>query len=175
MYLKTVNILKLDSRYVDMKISSCNNVYSDWLQGKYDFHEQNYKTFSRVFGMNSSFLEIFLLERKIKGPCWLNVSNFEVASNPYTHTSMELRCSKPSDVAVMESLRPAPPPPLVVMALNIKAGVNPKTNANEIALISCLVNNRYYLEKQAPKIPFQEHFCGKFLKNVNFHIVEMRL
>lgn len=53
------------------------------------------ETFSRVFGTNTSFLEIFLIERRIKGPGWLEiidptVSNplaswckFEVKTNPY--------------------------------------------------------------------------------------------
>lgn len=33
------------------------------------------ETFSHVFGTNTGFLELFLIERKIKGPCWLNVIN----------------------------------------------------------------------------------------------------
>ena len=33
------------------------------------------ETFSRVFGANQSSLERFLLERKIKGPCWLDFKN----------------------------------------------------------------------------------------------------
>jgi len=31
------------------------------------------ETFSHVFGTNTSALELFLLDRKIKGPCWLDV------------------------------------------------------------------------------------------------------
>lgn len=30
-------------------------------------------TFSHVFGTNTSSLEHFLLSRKIRGPCWLDV------------------------------------------------------------------------------------------------------
>lgn len=38
---------------------------------------QNLKgeTFSHVFGTNTSSLELFLMNRKIKGPCWLEVKN----------------------------------------------------------------------------------------------------
>ena len=31
------------------------------------------QTFSRAFGTNTSSLELLLIERKIKGPCWLDV------------------------------------------------------------------------------------------------------
>lgn len=33
------------------------------------------ETFSHVFGTNTSGLELFLMNRKIKGPCWLEVKN----------------------------------------------------------------------------------------------------
>lgn len=33
------------------------------------------ETFSHVFGTNTSSLELFLMNRKIKGPCWLEVKN----------------------------------------------------------------------------------------------------
>ena len=33
------------------------------------------ETFSHVFGTNTSSLELFLMNRKIKGPCWLEVRN----------------------------------------------------------------------------------------------------
>jgi DNA polymerase alpha subunit A len=32
-------------------------------------------TFECVFGLNQSMLELFILKRKIKGPCWLTIKN----------------------------------------------------------------------------------------------------
>ena len=32
-------------------------------------------TFECIFGANQSMLELFLLKRKIKGPCWLTIKN----------------------------------------------------------------------------------------------------
>jgi len=32
------------------------------------------ETFSHVFGANKSSLELFLLEQKIRGPCWLDIT-----------------------------------------------------------------------------------------------------
>jgi DNA polymerase alpha subunit A len=32
-------------------------------------------TFECIFGANQSILELFILKRKIKGPCWLTITN----------------------------------------------------------------------------------------------------
>ena len=32
-------------------------------------------TFETIFGAQQSMLELFILKRKIKGPCWLTISN----------------------------------------------------------------------------------------------------
>ena len=34
------------------------------------------RTFSHIFGNNSSALELLLLERKMRGPSWLNITKF---------------------------------------------------------------------------------------------------
>ena len=36
------------------------------------------ETFSHVFGTNTSALEMFVLDRRIKGPCWLDISGPQV-------------------------------------------------------------------------------------------------
>ena len=42
-------------------------------------------TFSHVFGSNTSSLEHFLLSRKIRGPCWLDIKTPRM-SNIHMHT-----------------------------------------------------------------------------------------
>lgn len=37
------------------------------------------KTFSHVFGANTSAFELFVLKRKIMGPCWLNIQEPELS------------------------------------------------------------------------------------------------
>jgi DNA polymerase alpha subunit A len=34
-------------------------------------------TFECLFGANQSMLELFILKRKIKGPCWLTIKNVQ--------------------------------------------------------------------------------------------------
>ncbi|KAF5303013.1 hypothetical protein FQR65_LT08342 [Abscondita terminalis] len=95
------------------------------------------KTFSKVFGSKSSFLEIFLLERKIKGPC---CPLFEAC-----------------DVSITSDI--SPPPPLLLLTVNLKTAINPKTMANEIVMISVLVHSKYAVDKKPPNPLFEQHFC----------------
>ena len=32
-------------------------------------------TFEAIFGSNQSMLELFIMKRKIRGPCWLTITN----------------------------------------------------------------------------------------------------
>jgi len=43
------------------------------------------ETFSHVFGTNSSALEMFILDRHIKGPCWLDISSPQVFKSFFMH------------------------------------------------------------------------------------------
>ncbi|XP_017784640.1 PREDICTED: DNA polymerase alpha catalytic subunit isoform X2 [Nicrophorus vespilloides] len=137
----------IDSEYLEVRYT-----------GNINFLNKRFYTISRIFGANSGFLEILLLDRKIKGPCWLSVKNADISMNPYTYSTIEMTCEKYSNISVIQATKPLPPPPLVVLALNIKLAVN-INGENQIALISSLINNRYYVDKQAPTPPFQEHFC----------------
>lgn len=122
---------------------------------------QTGKTFSHVFGKNTSFLEILLLERKIKGPCWLEIKNPQPVKNPLSWCKLEMNCNGPSNLCHSTSTNSTSPPPLVVATINIRT-VPSKKMTNEIVMIGCLVHNQYFIDKQAPKHPFQQHFCGKF-------------
>lgn len=54
-------------------------------------------------------------------------------------------------------------PPLVVMTINLRKTVKPKTSENEICMISCLVHHEFPLNKAVPDPPFQIPFCGECL------------
>ncbi len=71
------------------------------------------------------------------------------------------------------------PPPLAVMALNLRTVVNNRTQQVEIVAISCLIQNEFHVDRAAPQPPFQQHFCRKLQvrkllndmlkKKINFH------
>lgn len=102
---------------------------------------------------------MFLLERKIKGPCWLTVTNFTVVTSPLSWCKVELNCMDIKSITVADEKNIAPPP-IVLAALNVQTALNVNTSKNEVVMIACLVNKTFAINKPAPSPPFQEHFCG---------------
>ncbi|KAL0275791.1 UNVERIFIED_CONTAM: hypothetical protein PYX00_003535 [Menopon gallinae] len=146
-----------ESEYLEVKYPSTGPKLQSDLSGE---------TFSRVFGTNTSALELLLVDRKIKGPAWLEIKNPQPANAPCSWCKTEAICSKPDDVFVSTTL--GPPPPLTVIAINIRTVVNQKNMQNEIVMISCLVHNEYQIDKPAPNPPFRSHFCA-FTKPSDIH------
>uniref|UniRef100_A0A8D0VE40 DNA polymerase n=1 Tax=Sus scrofa TaxID=9823 RepID=A0A8D0VE40_PIG len=114
------------------------------------------ETFSHVFGTNTSSLELFLMNRKIKGPCWLEVKNPQLLNQPISWCKFEAMALKPDLVNVIKDVGP---PPLVVMSLSMKTMQNAKTHENEIIAVAALVHHSFALDKAPPQPPFQSHFC----------------
>ncbi|KAK6620720.1 hypothetical protein RUM43_011015 [Polyplax serrata] len=137
----------LESEYLEVKYPATYSKLSQDLSGE---------TFSRVFGTNSSSLELLLLDRKIKGPCWLEVKNPQNSKMPMSWCKLETRCVQLEDLVLSETI--SPPPPLVLMAINIRSIVNNNMD-NEVIMIGVLVHNQYRIDKPSPNPPFNYHFC----------------
>ncbi|ELW48287.1 DNA polymerase alpha catalytic subunit [Tupaia chinensis] len=114
------------------------------------------ETFSHVFGTNTSSLELFLMNRKIKGPCWLEVKNPQLLNPPISWCKVEAIALKPDLVNVIKDVGP---PPLVVMSFSMKTMQNAKYHQNEVIAVVALVHHSFALDKAAPQPPFQSHFC----------------
>ncbi|XP_008578186.1 PREDICTED: DNA polymerase alpha catalytic subunit, partial [Galeopterus variegatus] len=114
------------------------------------------ETFSHVFGTNTSSLELFLMNRKIKGPCWLEVKNPQLSNQPISWCKVEAMALKPDLVNVIKDVGS---PPLVVMSFSMKTVQNTKNHQNEIIAIAALVHHSFALDKAPPQPPFQSHFC----------------
>ncbi|KAM9204834.1 DNA polymerase alpha catalytic subunit [Mergus octosetaceus] len=115
------------------------------------------ETFSHVFGTNTSSLELLLMSRKIKGPCWLEIKNPQPSNQSVSWCKIEAVALKPGLVNVVKDT--LPPPPLVVMSLSIKTTQNPQTHQNVIVAIAALIHQKFPLDKAPPQPPFQTHFC----------------
>ncbi|TWW71126.1 DNA polymerase alpha catalytic subunit isoform X1 [Takifugu flavidus] len=113
-------------------------------------------TFSHIFGTNTSFLEHLLLSRKIKGPCWLDVTTPQRMSQPVSWCKVEALALKPDLISVIKDLVP---PPLTVMSISLKTVQNPKTLHNEIVSLAALIHHQFQMDKAAPEPPYQSHFC----------------
>ncbi|XP_066254764.1 DNA polymerase alpha catalytic subunit [Euwallacea similis] len=139
---------------------------SDYLEVRYSSTEPRInldsipttpKTFSKIFGINTSNIERLLIDAKLKGPCWLDIKNSELNSNPLSWCKIEVNCNSMSNlIKVEENL---PPPPLVVATVNFRFHFNTQTNQNEILMASCVSHSRYFLDRPQPSTPFDHHFC----------------
>ncbi|XP_068438304.1 DNA polymerase alpha catalytic subunit [Clinocottus analis] len=113
-------------------------------------------TFSHIFGSNTSSLEHFLLSRKIKGPCWLDIKTPQLISQPVSWCKVEALALRSDLVTVVRDLSP---PPITVMSISLKTIQNPKTHHNEIVSLAALVHYQFHVDKAPPQPPYQNHFC----------------
>lgn len=119
-----------------------------------------FNTIEHIFGCNTNPLETFLLQRKIKGPCWLNISNYQVNKvQQSTWCNLGITCPNPKSISVATDVK-APPPPLVIATLYVRTALHPKTQTNEIIMIAFLINNKFAIDKKPPNPPYTRHLCG---------------
>ncbi|KAI9145154.1 DNA polymerase family B-domain-containing protein [Paraphysoderma sedebokerense] len=100
------------------------------------------KTFWHVFGANTNALELFILKRKLMGPCWLQIKNAAISKQNVSWCRFEVTVSNPKNINPFKESDPACPkntPPLVVACLNLKTILNHQKNTNEIVIASLLV------------------------------------
>ncbi|KAI4466445.1 dna polymerase alpha catalytic subunit [Holotrichia oblita] len=104
---------------------------------------QSGDTYSTIFGLNTSYLEIVLIEQKIRGPCWLEVVD-------------------PEPLHIVDSTKALPPPPLVVLSVNLRTivGHGKYGVKNEIVMLSGLVQNKYCIDKQTSKPRSTTFLCS---------------
>ena len=123
----------------------------------------NGETFGHVFNYNQSSLERFIIDLKLKGPCWLKIKNPEIVTSPISWCKFEYAIEKPFIQVQLhrdENLL-SKEVPLSFMTLSLKTYLNPKTNLNEIIAISCLINREYFISKNNDKTieKVDDHFC----------------
>ncbi|XP_047521057.1 DNA polymerase alpha catalytic subunit [Pieris napi] len=120
---------------------------------------KKYLTFSHIFGANTSSLELFLLERKMKGPCWLEVVEAESVGAKVSLCKLEASCDNMENINVIRSGEDLEPPPIIIAAINMRTVTDAKTNKTKILMISCLSHNSFPIHRPPPNPPFQQHFC----------------
>lgn len=107
------------------------------------------ETFSYIFGKNSSLLENILISRKIKGPCWLKVTNYEYGNNfSNTWCKFEITSKDYKNIEVLDekTSQGLHIPPLKIMSISTKT--IPSNNGNELFAISCAVKDNYHIEDE---------------------------
>ncbi|KAI6139794.1 hypothetical protein BKA82DRAFT_955077 [Pisolithus tinctorius] len=89
----------------------------------------------RIFGTNTSIFEIFVLKRKIMGPCWLVIKDVNIDASGISWCKLEANVSSPKDVSPMGDGAPEPPP-LTIMSLAVRTVLNHQENKREIVCVS---------------------------------------
>ncbi|XP_063979720.1 DNA polymerase alpha catalytic subunit [Diachasmimorpha longicaudata] len=142
-------------------------VESDYLEVRYPASyspipsDYTGKTIEHIFGSSVNALELLLIERDIKGPCWLEIKNPIVVEGLATWCKLQVNCLKMENISVHkdDDGRKLSIPPMTVTTLNIRTSLNAKEQTNEIAMISVLSHDDFQIDKAAPKPAFQQHYC----------------
>ena len=109
----------------------------------------NSNTFDYIFGKDSSLLENIILNRKIYGPCWLKIKNFEYGKSlNYTLSNFEILIDDYKNIEVLsdEIQKSKIIPPFKILSLSTKnIQIN---NQNELFCISCVLIDNFHIEDE---------------------------
>ncbi|CAH8663099.1 unnamed protein product [Schistosoma bovis] len=156
------------SDYLEVRYAASYSALPADLQGK---------TFSHVFGTNTSFLENLVLDLQLRGPCWLEIKDasqvqpqiswcqidYEViwrsgSGCPITKLSTVIESQKLSSDNTPDLMKVPPAPPLCLAAINIKSVTQKHSSHSEVISIGLLIDNAYLLDKPIEKSLFQTHY-----------------
>ena len=101
---------------------------------------QNLTHIERIFGVTTTPIELFLMKRKLMGPCWIKVRRPKVLPDAVSWCKVECAVDSPKLIVKLEGNEMMPPPPLVSMCLSMKTAVNPITHTHEIIALSGIVH-----------------------------------
>ena len=109
------------------------------------------ETFSYIFGKNSSLLENIILSRKLKGPCWIKVKDFEHGNNfAHTWSKYEITIKNYKNFEILDDKTiqqlKMHIPPLKILSLSTKT--IPANNGNELFAIACALKDNYHIEDE---------------------------
>ncbi|ETN64245.1 DNA polymerase alpha catalytic subunit [Anopheles darlingi] len=166
-----LNIAKYRSRVVTKSFAYTSAtsslqvpVSSEYLEVRYSAKlpppplDRRYRTIAHIFGTNTNVVEQFLLERKVKGPCWMELRGATQRETKTSWCKLEVTVPDISCVTVATDAATASPPPLVLCSINVRSVL--RNSTNEIAMITMLVNDQFSLSKPPPNPPFNKQYCG---------------
>lgn len=95
------------------------------------------KTYSKIFGVNSTALELFILDKQIMGPCWLRVPAQRASTN-VSWCPTALQVDDPDELTVLSANFPSPN--FKVLSLSFQTVLN-DSKQHEVAAISGIISN----------------------------------
>ncbi|KAJ1906199.1 DNA-directed DNA polymerase alpha catalytic subunit pol1 [Coemansia sp. IMI 209127] len=116
------------------------------------------KTFTHTFGTTYSALELFLLKRRMMGPCWVAIRNARRvvdASDRLSWCRDEYTVDDPKEIRAMsdddiDAAGVARVPPMTTLTMSLKTVMNHRDNRNEVVAIGMLVHRDASLDDPTP-------------------------
>lgn len=148
--------MKFVERFYSFEDNSIPHEKSKWVKLKYPGYypsfssKKSWKYIQCVLGSSSSLLELFLLKRKMKGPCFLKVDQMSPVSEKISHCAMEYAVESPRHIHV--DLLNHPTPPLRVMSIQLHTELDQNGAQNEIVCVSFAVYNDVCVDQPFPQI-----------------------
>ncbi|KAK2584167.1 hypothetical protein KPH14_006597 [Odynerus spinipes] len=141
--------------------------FSDYLEVRYSANyppmdsEYSGIAIDKVFGTTVRSLELLLIERNIKGPCWLDVKCTIPTGVQTSWCKMNVTCMKMENISVSSESQKLAIPPMVIATLNVRVSAHAKSQQNEVVMVGILFHHKYYIDKEQPKPPhvFDQSFC----------------
>ncbi|XP_014473388.1 PREDICTED: DNA polymerase alpha catalytic subunit [Dinoponera quadriceps] len=135
---------------------------SDYLEVRYNARypainaDYSGPAIERVFGTTVNPLELLLVERKIKGPGWLDVKNVSSNAGRFTWCQQIVVTSDMDNISLCSEEKAKPP--MVIATLNVRMSLNSKLQ-NEVVMVAVLIHHKYNVDKEPPKPPYDRQFC----------------
>ncbi|XP_011634780.1 DNA polymerase alpha catalytic subunit [Pogonomyrmex barbatus] len=135
---------------------------SDYLEVRYNARypaidaDYSGRAIERVFGTTVNALELLLIERKIKGPCWLDVKNISPTVGRFAWCPQIVVTSDMENISLCSQEKAKPP--IITATLNVRMSLNAKLQ-NELVMVVVLIHHKYNVDKEPPKPPYDRQFC----------------
>ncbi|KAF7403413.1 hypothetical protein HZH68_006207 [Vespula germanica] len=141
--------------------------FSDYLEVRYSTNypliDSGYSgpAIEKVFGTTVKSLELLLIERNIKGPCWLDVKCAIPTGVQTSWCKLNITCMKMENISVSSESQNLAIPPMIIATLNVRVSAHAKSQQNEVVMVGILLHRKYNIDKERPKAPhlFEQSFC----------------
>ncbi|XP_035722969.1 DNA polymerase alpha catalytic subunit-like [Vespa mandarinia] len=141
--------------------------FSDYLEVRYSTNypliDSGYSgpAIEKIFGTTVKSLELLLIERNIKGPCWLDVKCAIPTGIQTSWCKLNITCMKMENISVSSESQNLAIPPMVIATLNVRVSAHAKSQQNEVVMVGILLHHKYNIDKERPKPPhlFKQSFC----------------
>eukprot|EP01135_Chromosphaera_perkinsii_P004895 Nk52_evm15s303 gene=Nk52_evmTU15s303 len=133
-----------------------------------DAESRKGKSFSLMFGCQTPILELFLIKRKLMGPCWLDIKGVVSSDGKRSWCKFEGALEDPK--GIKKTTDPPESPPLVVMSLSLKTVLNHKRHVHEIVAVSAIVNNNYTVDRLQTNPQYSHFSIVSKLENLQYPV-----